>query len=139
MKISDKEQFTVNLKALMGLEALGIHVEDVKEKNLRLLYYFSVPEKSTMKNNKNSNYDITTSDGLIELAKLTLTTIIIESCKSEFGDDDEEFYEEVENNISDYASFFAKVRKGEIWNEEMGRTAVDKLLNEIKNNSYKQV
>jgi hypothetical protein len=33
MKISDKEQFTVNLKALIGLEALGIHVEDVKEKN----------------------------------------------------------------------------------------------------------
>jgi preprotein translocase subunit Sss1 len=92
-----------------------------------------------MKNNKNSNYDITTSDELIELAKLTLTTIIIESCKSEFGDDDEEFYEEVENNIFDYTSFFAKVRKGEIWNEEMGRVAVDKFLKEIENNLYKHV
>lgn len=138
MEIRDKEQFASNLKAIMSLEVLGIHVEDVKEKDFRLLYYFSVPEKSTIKNNENSNYDVTTSDGLIEIAKTTFTEIIIESCKSEFGND-EEFYEEVENNISDYASFFAKVRKGEVWDEEMGRLAVDKFLNEIENNSYKQV
>lgn len=139
MELTDKEQLGLNLKCILKLEALGIHIEDVKEKDLRLLYYFSVPEKSTLKNNENSNYDITTSDGLIELAKSTFTAIIVESCKAEFGDDDEEFYEDVENNISDYASFFAKIRKGEVWDEEMGKAAIEKFVDEIKNNSYEQV
>lgn len=139
MELTNKEQLALNLKYVLELEALGIHIEDVKEKDLRLLYYFSVPEKSTLKNNENLNYDITTSDGLIELAKSTFTAIIVELCKAEFGDDDEEFYEDVENNISDYASFFAKVRNGEIWDEEMGKVAIEKLVDEIKNNSYKQV
>ena len=47
----------------------------------------------------------------------------------EFDDDeeDEEFYNDVKNNISEYASFFAKVRKGEVWNEEMGKAAIQKI------------
>lgn len=67
--------------------------------------------------------------------------MILDSCKSEFedGEEDEEFYKDVENNISDYALFFAKVRKGEVWNKEMGKTAVNKAVKPLKNLSYKQV
>lgn len=67
--------------------------------------------------------------------------MIINSCKSEFDDneEDEEFYKDVENNISEYALFFAKVRQGEIWNKEMGKAAVNKAVESLKNLSYKQV
>ena len=53
--------------------------------------------------------------------------------------DGEEFYRDVENNISDYVLFFAKVRKGEVWNKEMGKAAVNKAVESLKNLSYKQV
>ena len=57
-----------------------------------------------------------------------------------FGDtEDEEFYKDIENNISDYALFFTKVRKGEVWDKEMGKAAVNKIVEELKNSSYKQV
>ena len=65
--------------------------------------------------------------------------MILDSCKSEFDDEDEEFYKDVENNISDYALFFAKVRKGEVWNKKMGKAAVNKAVESLKNLSYKQV
>ena len=64
--------------------------------------------------------------------------MILDSCKYEFddGEEDEEFYKDVENNISDYALFFANVRQGEIWNKEMAKAAVYKLKN---NNSFQKV
>lgn len=67
--------------------------------------------------------------------------MILDSCKSEFDDEeeDEEFYKDVENNISEYALFFVKVRQGEVWDEEMGKTAVNKAVELLKNLSYKQV
>ena len=66
--------------------------------------------------------------------------MMLDSCKSVFGDaEDEEFYKDIENNISDYALFFTKVRKGEVWDKEMGKTAVNKIVEQLKNSSYKQV
>lgn len=123
------------------MEYYGIHIEDTREKDFKQLYYFSVPERSTIEISNALNDKIKTADGLIEIAKESFTQIIIDSCKSEFDDDeeDEEFYNDVKNNISEYASFFAKVRKGEVWNEEMGKAAIQKITDEIKNNSYKQV
>lgn len=134
-------QIELNLKAVLSLEYYGIHVEDTKEQDFKILYYFSVPENSTIETDNALNDKIKTADGLIEIAKETLTQIIIDSCKSEFDDDeeDEEFYNDVKNNISEYASFYAKVRKDEVWNEEMGKAAIQKITDEIKNNSYKQV
>lgn len=64
-----------------------------------------------------------TSRGKRPIAKDFLAVMIINSCKSEFDDneDDEKFYEDVENNISDYALFFAKVRKGEVWDMDKSK------------------
>lgn len=141
IEISDRKQIESNLKTVLSLEYYGIHIEDTKEQVLKILYYFSVPEKSTIEIDNALNDKIKTADGLIKIAKESLTQIIIDSCKSEFNDDeeDEEFYNDVKNNISEYALFYAKVRKGEIWNEEMGKAAIQKITDEIKNNLYKQV
>ena len=57
----------------------------------------------------------------------------------EDDEEDDKFYKDVENNISAYALFFAKVRKGEVWNKEMGKAAVNKAVEPLKNLSYKQV
>lgn len=138
---NNSKQIEDNLKTILTLEYLGIHIEDTKERDFKQLYYFSVPEKSTIETNDFLNDQIKTSDGLIQIAKDFLAVMIINSCKSEFDDneDDEKFYEDIKNNISDYALFFTKVRKGEVWNKEMGKAAVNKAVESLKNMSYKQV
>lgn len=137
---NNPKQIEENLKTILTLEYLGIHIEDTKEKDFKQLYYFSVPEKTTLKV-VSAKEQAETAEDLIDVAKAALTEIILDSCKSEFndGEEDEEFYKDVENNISDYALFFAKVRKGEVWNKEMGKAAVNKAVEQLKNPSYKQV
>ena len=117
---------------------MGIHIENTKEQGFKQLYYFSVPERSTLKV-ESAKEQAETADDLIKVAKAALTEMILDSCKSEFDDEDEEFYKDVKNNISDYALFFAKVRKGEVWNKEMGKAAVNKAVEPLKSLSYKQV
>ena len=135
---NNKKQIEENLKTALTLEYMGIHIEDTKEQGFKQLYYFSVPERSTLKT-ESAKEQAETADDLIQVAKAALTEMILDSCKSEFDDEDEEFYKDVENNISDYALFFAKVRKGEVWNKEMGKAAVNKAIESLKNLSYKQV
>lgn len=138
MEISNSKQTEENLKTLLTLEYMGIHIENTKDQGFKQLYYFSVPERSTLKV-EYAKEQAETADDLIQVAKAALTEMILDSCKSEFDDEDEEFYKDVENNISDYALFFAKVRKGEVWNKEMGKAAVNKAVEPLKNLSYKQV
>ena len=137
---NNKKQIEENLKTVLTLEYMGIHIEDTKEQGFKQLYYFSVPERSTLKT-ESAKEQAETADDLIKVAKAALTEMILNSCKSEFddGEEDEEFYRDVENNISDYVLFFAKVRKGEVWNKEMGKAAVNKAVESLKNLSYKQV
>lgn len=135
---NNPKQIEENLKTVLTLEYMGIHIEDTKEQGFKQLYYFSVPERSTLKT-ESAKEQAETADDLIKVAKAALTEMILDSCKSEFDDEDEEFYKDVENNISDYALFFAKVRKGEVWNKEMGKAAVNKAVKPLKNLLYKQV
>ena len=135
---NNKKQIEENLKTVLTLEYMGIHIENTKEQGFKQLYYFSVPERSTLKV-ESAKEQAETADDLIQVAKAALTEMILDSCKSEFDDEDEEFYKDVENNISDYALFFAKVRKGEVWNKEMGKAAINKAVEPLKNLSYKQV
>lgn len=137
---NNPKQIEENFKTILTLEYMGIHIEDTKEQGFKQLYYFSVPERSTLKT-ESAKEQAETADDLIQVAKVALTEMILDSCKSEFNDseEDEEFYKDVENNISDYALFFAKVRQGEVWNKEMGKAAVNKVVEQLKNQSYKQV
>lgn len=137
---NNPKQIEENFKTILTLEYMGIHIEDTKEQGFKQLYYFSVPERSTLKP-ESAKEQAETADDLIQVAKVALTEMILDSCKSEFNDseEDEEFYKDVENNISDYALFFAKVRQGEVWNKEMGKAAVNKVVEQLKNLSYKQV
>lgn len=142
----NKEQIQDNLKVVLILEYLGIHIEDTKEETdeygipSKQIYYFSVPEKSTIEiEDMELNTEIKTSTGLISLAKRELSNMVIESCRDEFGEDDN-FIKEVENSISDYLKFYAKVRTGEDWNKELGGKAVKKITDELKAASgYKEV
>lgn len=140
MKLNNSKQIKENLKTVLTLEYIGIHIEDTKEQGFKQLYYFSVPERSTLKV-ESAKEQAETADDLIQVAKAALTEMILDSCKFEFedGEEDEEFYKDVENNISDYALFFVKVRKGEVWDKEMGKAAVNKAAEQLKNLSYKQV
>lgn len=136
---NNSKQIKENLKTVLTLEYMGIHIEDTKEQDFKQLYYFSVPERSTLKV-ESAKEQAETADDLIKVAKETLIKMMLDSCKSVFGDaEDEEFYKDIENNISDYALFFTKVRKGEVWDKEMGKTAVNKIVEQLKNSSYKQV
>lgn len=140
MEITNTKQIEENLKTVLTLEYMGIHIEETKEQDFKQLYYFSVPERSILKT-ESAKEQAETADDLIKVAKVALIEMILDSCKSEFDDneEDEEFYKDVENNISEYALFFAKVRQGEVWDEEMGKAAVNKAVELLKNLSYKQV
>lgn len=141
-----REQIEKNLKTVLTLEWLGIHIEDTKETNdgygipSKTVYYFSVPETSTIEiEDKEVSERIKTSEGLISLAKEEILNMLMDFCKDVFGDD-EEFLEEMKNNISDYFKFYAKVRTGEKWTKELGDAMVEKLTNEIHAASaYKEV
>lgn len=140
MEITNTKQIEENLKTVLTLEYMGIHIEETKEQDFKQLYYFSVPERSILKT-ESAKEQAETADDLIKVAKVALIEMILDSCKSEFDDneEDEEFYKDVENNISEYALFFAKVRQGEVWDEEMGKATVNKAVELLKNLSYKQV
>nr|DAT08971.1 MAG TPA: hypothetical protein [Bacteriophage sp.] len=118
---------------------MGIHIEDVVD-DFKQLYYFSVPERSILKV-ESVKEQAETAEDLMKVAKTILTEIILDTYKAELadGEEDEEFYKDVENNISEYALFFAKVRQGEIWNKEMGKAAVNKALGKFQNPLYRQV
>jgi hypothetical protein len=136
---NNSKQIKENLKTVLTLEYMGIHIEDTKEQDFKQLYYFSVPERSTLKV-ESAKEQAEIADDLIKVAKETLIKMMLDSCKYVFGDtEDEEFYKDIENNISDYALFFTKVRKGEVWDKKMGKAAVNKIVEELKNSSYKQV
>lgn len=140
MELNNPKQIEENLKTVLTLEYMGIHIEDTKEKGFKQLYYFSVPERSTLKV-ESAKEQAETADDLIKVAKAALTEMILDLCKSEFDDDEEneKFYKDIENNISDYVLFFAKVRRGEVWDKKMGKAAVNKVVEPLKNLSYKQV
>ena len=139
MELNNPKQIEENLKTVLTLEYMGIHIEDTKEKGFKQLYYFSVPERSTLKV-ESAKEQAETADDLIKVAKAALTEMILDLCKSEFDDEEnEKFYKDVENNISDYVLFFAKVRRGEVWDKKMGKAAVNKVVEPLKNLSYKQV
>ena len=141
-----REQIEKNLKTVLTLEWLGVHIEDTNEITdeygipSKTVYYLSVPETSTIEvEDKELNKKIQSSDNLIALAKKEILDMLMDSCKDVFGDD-EEFLEEVKNNTSDYFKFYAKVRKGETWTKELGDAMVKKLTDEIHTASaYKEV
>ena len=141
-----RDQIEKNLKIVLTLEWLGIHIEDTKEVTDeygtpgKTIYYLSVPETSTIEvEDKELSKKIQSSDSLISLAKEEILAMLMDSCKDMFGDD-EEFLEDVKNNTSDYFKFYAKVRKGETWTKELGDAMVKKLTDEIHAaNAYKEV
>ena len=141
-----REQIEKNLKTVLALEWLGVHIEDTKEVTdeygilSKTVYYLSVPETSIIEvKDKELSKKIQSSDSLISLAKEEILDMLMDSCKDMFGDD-EEFLEEVKNNTSDYFKFYAKVRKGETWTKELGDAIVKKLTDEIHAMSaYKEI
>ena len=141
-----REQIEKNLKTILILEWLGVHIEDTKEVTdeygilSKMVYYLSVPETSTIEvEDMELSKKIQSSDSLISLAKKKILDMLIDSCKDVFGDD-EEFLEEVKNNTSDYFKFYAKVRKGETWTKELGDANVKKIADEFHAaSSYKEV
>lgn len=143
-----KEQITKILEIALTLEYYGIHIEDTKEQNdkygitNKLIYYFSVPEYSILENknvDKEFNEKLKTSEGLIFIAKEAFKEMIIDSYKNTFGEDDW-LLEDLKNDINDLLKFYAKVRKDEVWNEEKGKAAVKKIVDELEEAiKYKEV
>lgn len=122
-----------SIKTILILQYLGIQIEDTQQGDIfePIIYKFSVPEKSEIKI-ESVDYDSCTSDGLIQIAKETLIDIICES----FDEDEKDLIENFKNNISDYAKFYAKVRKGEVWTKELGEKEIEKIKEQT---GYKEV
>lgn len=127
------------VKDALVIEFLGIHIEDVKyEKNeygfeTKIIYMFSVPEKSELDIGKakyeiEDGDDIYTADGLIKIAKEFYTDVIIDS----FGDDDADLLEDFKKDMSEYVKFYAKVRKGEVWNNDLANKRIQELTRELE-------
>ena len=124
-----KERIEENIAVALKLEYLGVRFEDVKEYPEKLLYYFSVPESSTIEvNDVVLNAAIKTADGLKRLAK----EMIIEMIAKSIPDCDDDFIEYLKNNSSDYLQCFAKVRKGEVWTKELGEQRIQELMEELR-------
>ena len=124
-----KERIKENAIITCKLEYLGVRFEDTKEYPEKILFYFSVPESSTIEvNDVKLNADIKTADGLKHLAK----EMIIEMVAKSTPECDEDFIEYLKNNSSDYLQFFAKVRKGEVWTKELGEQRMQELMEEIR-------
>lgn len=141
-----KEQMASNLETVLKLEWLGVRIEDVKEQQdpvtfmVKTIYYFSVPESSTIEiEGASFNDKIKTANDLKLFAKEQLTEMVIDTIKNTFPDE-EDFIEDVKNNTSEYFKFYAKVREGEIWNEELGNKRIEELSSDLKlMNSYSEV
>ena len=124
----NKDYMAKQVKTIYELEALGIHIEDIKEDygTGLLKIYYSVPEASTIEvSDKKLNEKIKTSDGLKLLAKDTFIELAADNYKNEFSDDD--FIEEIQDNISDFVRFYAKIRVGEIWNEDKRKNKIEEI------------
>lgn len=135
--MNKEKQLEQYITIILSLEKLGIRIEDTKEEKdkygfpTKTVYYYSVPESSTIEiADEKLNPMIKTADGLKTLAKENLVDIVIDACEQEFGDD-KEFIEEVKSNISQYVKFYARVRKGEVWTEELGNKRVKELIEEM--------
>lgn len=131
----DKSVLQKNVEAVLGLEWLGIRFEDTREEKgscglfSKFVYYYSVPETSTIETeNKELNEKIKTAHGLKYLAKETIIEMMLNSFESE----DQEFVEDVKNNIHDYFKFCAKVRTGEVWTKELGDNRIKELTTEMQ-------
>ena len=140
------ERLKRNFDIIIGLEWLGVRFEDTKEEKdsfgltTKAIYYCSVPESSTIEvDGVELNSRVKTSDELKKFTKECLTDMIVGSFESAFPND-KDLIEDVKNNISDYFKLYAKVRKGEIWNEEMGNNRVKELCDEIqKVSGYEEI
>ena len=136
----DKEGLKELIEISLYLEYLGIHEEESKYTENGLVYFFSVPEKSTIEPENEKDKDkFQTSDGLIKFAKDVLTGLFLKFIFREFDEEDQfdkKFMEELEEDPSKVMKFYAKVRKGEAWTEEMGRDATNKITEKL---SYKEV
>ena len=135
----DKTQMIKNLETALLMEYYGIHMETTKEIEHTTYYYITVPESSTMEfTDKELNGLIQTADGLIASAKTLLVEMLLESCKALGGDD--KFIEHVKENLSEYIKVYAAIRKGEVWNKEMGEARIKEMEMELQRSmEYQEV
>lgn len=141
----DKTWIENNLKIAINLEWLGVRFEDTKDIKgefglPKTAYYYSVPESSVITlDDQELNSRIQTAHGLKLLAKERILNMNIDALKKVYPDE-EDFIEDVTNNSADYFQFYAKVRVGEVWNEEMANKRMEELLQDIQNAAaYKEV
>lgn len=118
--------FKNSLKIAMLLEYYGVRFDNCGEDiDGYYKFRFSVPESSTVNSeNKELNTLLKTSTGIIAITKKYTEECLMMHIK----DDDEEF----KSFLAEHVKFFAKVRTGEVWTEEMGKARVEELVKQIK-------
>lgn len=134
-----KEELTKTLQTVLALALYGIDIEKTDEMTEngfpKIVYFFSVPESSTIELDDLDKYKdlVKSSEGLITVAKDTLTDLLFESFKMSYGEDIDR------KEVADSMKFYAKVRKGEIWSLQKGKEKIDSIMNSIQNPDYKCV
>lgn len=153
----DKETIAEINSGAIIMEYVGIKLVDAKTKHeygdnpvdrlvpkFLIQYYFTVPESSTLDKPIHDidfdKVDLKTSEGLINYGKEAIKHLVLAYTKNQRKDMDTEEAEEYKNFLIDSLRFYAKVRKGDIWDNEKAKTAISKILNEMKENSgFKEV
>ena len=122
-------------KMVALLEYYGVRIEktEVGVEDHRI--YLSVPELSTIRcEDKSLDPFIKTSEGLIAVAKKCIRDALIDIAGRGEDDDNLDIY------VDTHVKFFAKIRKGETWNHEMGKARLVELSNEaIAASEYMEV
>ena len=108
-------------KTILVLEYLGIQMEDILHEDFgKSIVKFSVPERSELSVSLESDVDYHTAEGLMKYAK----QLLIEDWLDDLG-------EEFKDQIADYVRFYAKVRKGEVWNEDLAYKRLKEITSQI--------
>lgn len=128
--------FKDSFKVALLLEYYGVRFDNCGEDiDGYYKFRFSVPESSTINSeNKELNTLLKTSTGLMAITKKYTKECIM----MQHNEDDD--YEEFKSFLAEHVKFFAKVRTGEVWTEEMGKARVEELTKQIKaGDGYEEV
>lgn len=140
-----RERLKSYFDVMIRLEYLGIHIEGTRDEQYgispKTIYYYSVPESSTIETeDEEFNKRIKTSDDLMKFGKEMILEMIYDSCEKAYGEEDKWLLDELKKDPSEFFKFRAKVRKGEIWNEELGKLRIKELSEQIeKPSEYKEI
>lgn len=133
--MNEKEAMLKILNTAITLQYVGVDMDAPNTFDLGTngIVKFSVPEyfddkfKESIKGSVAENWDFSNTDNFMKNIKEVILDIAID-----YAATDDLFEESDRELLKGFIKFYAKVRKGETWTEEMAKTKSEKLIEQIK-------